>query len=200
MKIITDYPVAKSSPDHITPKGAVNDNTHCPAFVIEVEKLFKTKITLLDLGCAGGGLVADFLNAGHTAAGVEGSDKPRALKLGEWENIPSHLYTADITKPFHFTAENKRQKFHLVTAWEVLEHISEADINTLINTIKENLYAGGFFIASVACFPDPPYHVTVKPKEWWAQKFENAGFVPVETGIKTWPRAGSFHLTLKKAK
>jgi len=198
MKIVTKYPVAKSSPDHVTPKGATHDNTHCPAFVVEVEKLFKTKISVLDMGCAGGGMVADFLNAGHIAAGVEGSDKPRELKLGEWKNIPKNLFTADISKSFHFTDKNEKKQYDLITAWEVLEHINEADIDFLINNINENLSSGGMFMASVAGFPDPPYHVTIKPKEWWIEKFENAGFFPVETEIKTWPRAGSFHLTLKK--
>ena len=41
-------------------------------------------IKVLDLGCAGGGMVHDFLDGGHVAVGLEGSDY--CLKNQKFEN------------------------------------------------------------------------------------------------------------------
>ena len=63
MNLITDFVIAYESYDHIEPKGTMNDNTHCPAFVTRVEELSDgRKIKFADLGCSGGGLVKDFID------------------------------------------------------------------------------------------------------------------------------------------
>lgn len=197
MKIVTEHPVAIHSADHINPKGAVNDNTHCLSFVKQIEQIITGLINYLDLGCAGGGLVADFLSRGHCAYGVEGSNKPQKLGLGEWKNISANLFTADLSKPMHFTASGALFKFDLITAWEVLEHFSETDINQLISNIHGNLKPGGYFIASVASFPDPPYHITIQPRSWWLKKFKAFGFSETNLQLSVFPRRGSFYLILK---
>ena len=73
-RLVTDHPIAFHSDDHKHPRGTRNDNTRHPRFVRKCETVFGRKIRALDLGCAGGGLVLDFLLAGHSAVGLEGSD------------------------------------------------------------------------------------------------------------------------------
>jgi len=63
LKIITEFPVAYNSPDHIVPVGTKNDNSTDSEYIMEVENFFKNeKINIMDIGCAGGQLAVDFYN------------------------------------------------------------------------------------------------------------------------------------------
>jgi len=123
----TKNPVAIETTDHQLPRGAIRDSTTHPDFNRALRKLLcGTKFRLLDLGCAGGGLVRSFLQEGVEAIGIEGSDHPRRMGLGEWNRCPLHLFTYDITEPFQLEfATNEIVQFDVITAWEVLEHIPE---------------------------------------------------------------------------
>lgn len=198
LTIKTDHPVAYESDDHHFPMGTMYNNTRSPRFVRACELLFKKKLTVLDLGCAGGGLVLDFLLNGHDAYGVEGSDFSRKSARAEWRTIPNHLFTADIAKPFTVTniADSSPSKVDLITAWEVLEHLDENELKGLFSNIRNNLSRDGLFMGSVACFEsrDPikgaVYHKTVRPQEWWAKLVEQQGFEIIETPLtsKDFPR------------
>lgn len=172
------FPLALDSDDYKFPRGTTNDNTHGPQFVAACERIFDRKVRHLDLGCAGGGLVADFLSTGNFSIGLEGSDFSKINNRGEWKNIPGNLFTADITKPFMVA-----DKFDVITAWEVLEHIRNRDLIGLFQNIQNNLSLSGIFVASVAMFEDKDptlgavWHQTVMPKSWWEDKFLSNGFV-----------------------
>jgi predicted TPR repeat methyltransferase len=202
MHLRTLHPLAFDSYDHTHPKGTMQDNTHAPQFVSAVERIFDGKILSCDLGCAGGGLVKDFIDCGHEAVGVEGSDYSRAIGRAEWATIPKSLFTADITKPFNFRDDAwKPVLFDLMTAWEVLEHITEEDLPGLFDNLQTNLRKGGLFVASIATFEDEGYHVTLKPAEWWRLQFEGHGFEIVE-GLfaeHEYARRSSVYLTARKA-
>jgi SAM-dependent methyltransferase len=187
MTINTDHPVAIYSDDHKFPRGVSNDNSRHPRFVRAVEDGFKGKVRHLDLGCAGGGLVLDFLLRGHRSAGIEGSDFAKREQRAEWRVIPHHLFTADITKPFSFNAvDGSRAAFDVITAWEVLEHIPEEALPGLCANLRENLSEDGIFVGSIATFEDRDpetgaiWHVTVKPRHWWLEVFSMHGLEPVE--------------------
>ncbi len=177
----TDFPVAYESNDHIAPWGTKNDNTRSARFCRAVEQHFRRKLIALDLGCSGGGLVFDFLVRGHLAVGLEGSDFSLKTQRAEWRIIPDYLYTCDISKPFALLDKKSgdRQHFDVVTMWEVLEHIPEDDIVTLLATIKSHLAPDGLFVGSIALFDDivdgVSYHPTVKPEPWWRDKFAACG-------------------------
>lgn len=183
-KVLTNFNVAIDSWDHKQPRGAANDNTRCPWFVSAAETLFNGKaISHLDLGCAGGGLVFDFLLQGHNSIGIEGSDYLKRTKGGHWLIIPEYLFTADITKPFKVNDKNDLcAKFDIITAMEVMEHIPEYDLDQLIENIHSHLSDSGVFCCSIATFPDfdektgAVWHVTLKEKQWWVQRFEAKGF------------------------
>ena len=217
----TAHPVAVGTTDHQMPRGAIRDSTTHPDFNLALRKLIPGGgFRLLDLGCAGGGMVRSFLQEGAEAIGIEGSDHPRRLALGEWRRCSHHLFTADITEPFELADQTgKEVRFDVVTAWEVLEHIPEHQLTGLIRNIVRHLKPGGYFIASVDQTPDVDpltgaiYHQTLQSKDWWLAQFARQGFRQMDThpfrtqdfvrgnavGIKDWdPAAGDgFHLVLR---
>jgi 2-polyprenyl-3-methyl-5-hydroxy-6-metoxy-1,4-benzoquinol methylase len=182
-RLLTAYPTADSSDDFKSPRGTANDNTYCPRFVDRVESRFRKKINFLDLGCAGGGLVVDFIVRGHRAIGVEGSDYSQRRGRAAWGLVPSNLFTADITKPFSIEESNGDPiRFEVVTAWEVLEHLPESLLAGFAENVRRHLTVDGIFVGSVATFEDKDeesgavWHQTVKPREWWIEKLREYGF------------------------
>lgn len=180
----TEHPVAVESNDHKFPRGTANDNTRYPRFCQKCEQIFGRKLRLLDLGCAGGGLVWDFLINGHFAVGLEGSDYSLKNLRAEWRTIPDHLFTCDITKPFTVVdaKTDETMRFDIVSCWEVLEHIHEKDLPGLLENVQRHLDTKGLFVASVATFEDYEpqsgalMHVTVKNRDWWEALFRKHGF------------------------
>ena len=203
MKVLTDFPIAYDSYDHIEPKGTMYDNTHHKTFVDRVKEIADgNKIKFADLGCSGGGLVKDFIDGGYQAIGIEGSDYSQKNKRAEWATIPDNLFTADITKPFFITDEsNGTGLCDIVTAWDVLEHIHENDLGVLIANIRNSLKTNGLFVASVATFEDRPHHVTLKEKDWWINLFKKYKMLEADPnffGLQHMVRESSFYLVLKK--
>ena len=97
----TEYPVALDSLDHVYPLGTALDNTINLEFNERIYALFPGKtISILDLGCAGGGMVKSFVDAGHIAVGLEGSDYNLKHKRAEWATVPDNLFTCDCSRPF----------------------------------------------------------------------------------------------------
>ncbi|MFQ5851914.1 MAG: class I SAM-dependent methyltransferase [Candidatus Binatia bacterium] len=184
VRLGTEYPVASGSDDHRFPRGTAKDNTRYPRFSRKVEEVFGRKVKYLDLGCAGGGLVWDFLLRGHFAVGLEGSDYSLRNQRALWRVIPNHLFTCDITKPFRLVELKTESTVHfdIISCWEVLEHIREADLPCLLANIHRHLDAGGLFVASVATFEDfdretgAVWHVTVKDGGWWENLLREHNF------------------------
>jgi hypothetical protein len=172
LQVQTDYPVAYESNDHKVPWGTKNDNTRSPRFVVACERLFPGEVLrYMDLGCSGGGLVLDFLLRGHQAVGLEGSDYSQKSRRAEWRLLDKHnLFTADITQPFQVKqADGMPFIAHVISAWEVIEHIAEDDLPVFFENVKKHLQtSGGYFIGSIASLDDVvngiSYHHTVKSK------------------------------------
>lgn len=206
----TDNPIAVTSHDHLYPRGTKNDSTRSPRFVGACEKMLPNKeIKHLDLGCAGGGLVFDFLKRGHLSFGLEGSDYSLKWKRAEWGCIPNALRTCDITKPFTVRLKNNNTpaQFDIVTMWEVFEHIPQDLIPGLLQNVKAHIHKDSFFVGSIALFDDiengVSFHPTVKPRDWWRVVFEENGFSLFEyeyfefadhcRGIGNGPGDNNFH-------
>lgn len=186
IKLVTDYPVAYKSLDHLYPHGTIRDNTRYPRFIEKCEELLKSNgpLSFLDLGCSGGGMVLEAALRGHVSMGLEGSDVSQKEQRAEWRLLGSRLQTCDITKPFSLENTNGTLYcFDIITAWEVLEHIAEDDLTRLLSNIRNHLTTGGYFVASIANWADIDpvsgvnWHVTCHPYEWWKSKFEDAGFL-----------------------
>jgi hypothetical protein len=81
IQLKTEHPIAYESDDHLNPYGTAQDNTRNPRFVDKCVRLYKDKMSFLDLGCSGGGLVFDFALRGYDSIGLEGSDYSKKLKF-----------------------------------------------------------------------------------------------------------------------
>ncbi len=64
IQVLTDYPVALDSPDHLYPHGTVRDNSYSRAFNDKLGGLVEWPISVLDLGCSGGAMVHSMLQEG----------------------------------------------------------------------------------------------------------------------------------------
>lgn len=184
VKVLTKKPVALDSLDHIKPAGTANDNSVNPAFNKKLFGLLSDQVRLLDIGCAGGGLVRSILNDGGFAIGIEGSDYSLKTGRAEWPAIPGSLFTADATEPFEIVdvwpeadpTRGEQLYFDCITAWEFFEHIAENKIAAVCDNIRHHLKSGGFFIGSIATVPHEDYHVTLHSKRWWVSRFRELGF------------------------
>ena len=132
IKLETEYPVAYESNDHIVPHGTIRDDTRYPRFIHACEMYFKDmdKLAFADLGCSSGGIVLDALLRGHEAVGLEGSDESFRQQRAHWRVIPKNLFTCDVTKPFTLKKDGIRKEFDVISAWEMLEHIGESDLDS----------------------------------------------------------------------
>ncbi len=156
LKVETDYKVAFNSPDHIAPWGTKQDNSTNRSFVLLMNKILRrefpnTQLKFLDLGCSGGQLVKDFRDLGYVSAGLEGSDYSLKHGRANWPLLAGkNLFTCDISKPFEIKSEEKSIKSHLITIWDVLEHIRAEELDTVFRNIINHLEKGGYFIASTS--------------------------------------------------
>jgi len=184
IRLETAHPVGLETDDHKFPRGTRKDNTRYPRFVRKCEEILGHPLHFLDLGCAGGGLVLDFLLRGHLAVGLEGSDYSLKFQRAEWRIIPEFLHTCDITQPFRLLDDKTgdQLQFHVISSWEVLEHLPEQALPALLENIRTHLLPSGIFAASVATFEDfdpatkARWHVTVHERDWWANLFQQHGF------------------------
>jgi SAM-dependent methyltransferase len=186
-RLETQYPVAIASNDTKFPRGSKNDNSIALRFNHKLYEFLSAypRLRVLDLGCAGGGFVRSLIDDGHFAVGLEGSDYPLRNQTGEWATIPRHLFTCDITKPFQLLDEATGEplQFEAITAWELMEHIPEDGLGGLLENIDRHLAPEGRLLLSIATFLDwdqrtgTVWHVTVKPREWWKDRFAQHGFV-----------------------
>lgn len=182
-RLVTQSPVAVESHDHKFPWGTLYDNTRWPRFVAACQRHFQRPVNYLDLGCAGGGLVLDFLLRGHRAMGLEGSNVSLLMQRAEWRLLPHHLFTCDVTRPFRIETcdGGGAATFDVITAWELLEHIAQADLPNFLANVRGHLAADGYFVGSIATVPDGQpelgavYHVTVKERDWWEECFRGHG-------------------------
>ena len=224
-QVLTDHPVAFHSPDHIQAEhsGSGNDNSINPNFNAKLYQLYPgQKLSVLDLGCAGGGFVKSLIDDGHFAIGLEGSDYSKLRKRAEWATIPDHLFTADVTKPYAvmLTGDSPTDamqpiKFDIVTCWEVMEHFSEAELPGVIENVKNHLKEDGLWIMSVSTQSDGDnFHRCVRTRHWWLEMFAKNGWHHQEKELKHFGRDmvrgphptpwaitanDSFHLIMKRS-
>lgn len=178
----TERAIAEDSDDHKIPWGTAQDNTRSPRFIARCEELFRRPLTYLDMGCSGGGLVLDFILRGHRGYGVEGSDYSKRGERSEWRLLKNNLFTADITRQFRLREHcGDIIRCDIISAWEVMEHISEEDLPAVFQNVTSHLKSDGIFIGSIALGPDDNkltgarYHRTVQTRPWWEARYREFG-------------------------
>lgn len=178
--IKTNNPIAYNSPDHIFPWGTKRDNFTNNSFIDETIDFWKQrgkdKINFLDLGCSGGQLVIDYIDRGHLGVGLEGSDYSVINKRANWPKYHNkNLFTCDVTKEYELFKNNKKLKFDVITAWEVIEHINPNDQKSFFKYINDNLNSGGFFCGSISIREEiiegHALHQTVWDENTWYKNF-----------------------------
>lgn len=192
IKVNTNKSIAFDSLDHLHPFGVVRDNNSNINYIKEVKKYFNDqKITVMDLGCAGGQIVVDHHLLGDTAVGLEGSSNVfRGAGQTNWEILfNQNLFLCDITEPFYVDENGSPLEFNYIQMWEVLEHIPEDKLPMLFTNIKKHLKLDGIFCGSVATHVCPSgTHVSIFSKAKWIQLFKDNGLDMGEYVFKHLPR------------
>jgi SAM-dependent methyltransferase len=145
---------------------------------------------LLDVGCATGLLVQQLRRRGFDAWGCD---------FSEWalQHAPSD--TREFLRPFNLEHPNGPfwgyESFDLLTCFETLEHIHEEHVMRALVHLFQILRPGGQGVLSI-CMPDQPdwdtdpTHVCIRPREWWAERLQWAGFGLLDEPVR-WLRG--FH-------
>jgi len=190
-KCVTDYPVAYDSPDHIHPVGTVLDHTRHPRFIRACEDYFAgsgKQLSFLDLGCSAGGMVLDAVLRGHIGVGLEGSDISRLQQRAEWRLLRDSLFTCDVTRPFALgRGEIETFKFDVISAWEVLEHLTAEGVEGLFANLARHTRPGSIFACSISQVDGgftedgTPLHQTLEPLPWWQERAAKHGFDVLES-------------------
>jgi 2-polyprenyl-3-methyl-5-hydroxy-6-metoxy-1,4-benzoquinol methylase len=188
IELKTDFPIALDSNDHIRPGSTMEGLPRPTFFVQNCISVLGKDIKCLDLGAGAAGLIYEYAMSGVLAIGVDGSDFCQINRIGYWPLLLNNLFTCDITKPFSFLSRDSQTQidFDVITMWEVLEHIAESDLPSLFHNICGHLGKHGYFIGSISllAYMDEeghPYHVTLKPRDWWKAQFIENGLVMLDT-------------------
>ncbi|MET3179677.1 UNVERIFIED_ORG: uncharacterized protein YoxC [Variovorax guangxiensis] len=184
-KCVTDHPVAYDSPDHIHPVGTVLDHTRHPRFIRACEDFFGSgkQLSFLDIGCSAGGIVLDAVLRGHIGVGLEGSDISRLQQRAEWRLLRDSLFTCDVTRPFELgRGESGAFKFDVISAWEVLEHLTADGVEGMFANLARHTHPGSIFACSISQVDGgftedgTPLHQTLEPLPWWQERAAKYGF------------------------
>jgi hypothetical protein len=170
MRIVTDHPIALDSNDHLFPKGAIESDYSGEQFLLELKNEFPDIQSILDLGTGPGYFVVNGVVHGYDICGIEGTDKVDDKE--PWLIYKDrYLFHADIRHPFRLG----QRQFDLVTAREVLEHMTIETINTVMENIARhtNVFMGTIEFEDTY---NELYHTLCMPREWWVNKFKEFGF------------------------
>ena len=204
----SQYPVAFSSPDHIAPKGTAVNNSTNKKFILDMDARLRREfgeqatLRMMDLGCAGGQTIADFMTLCWRGVGLEGSDFSLKHRRANWAQLANkNLFTCDITKPYQVKLDGQPAKFHLITAWEVMEHIATPDLMQVLGNIRDHLEPGGYFIASTTETSDIHEGLELHQTRWtnpeWrafiARNFPDLEYVDVGLKIYQFVRYNFLH-------
>ena len=196
ISVQTNHPIAIDSDDHKHPEGIYYDNSLNDDFVRSVEEHFRKKISILDLGCAGGELITHMHKKGNRAVGLEGSDhclnvRPAMIEeigkepagLQNWKNFGNViLFTCDVTKEYSVFEDGKLLQFDLITCFDVIEHFKDEGLDSYFNMVDKHLSPDGLFVSSIHqresyrhvgsknTTEKINYHKSIHNREWWEQK------------------------------
>jgi SAM-dependent methyltransferase len=123
--------------------------------------------SVLDVGCAGGGWLSEWQQAGVVDVfGVDGA----YVNLVDLEIEPERFKGTDLSRPFDLG-----RTFDLVESFEVAEHIDEAASGVFVSNLVK--HAGRFILFSAAVpGQGGEYHVNEQPYDFWRKRFAESGF------------------------
>lgn len=139
------------------------------------EQTYDYEVSVLELGCGGGDMLPFFQALGiEKYLGVDGN--PIAFKHSPYiQKKPEHFRLLNLQEEIDFG-----MKFTAVCTFEVLEHIVEDKLDGIIKTIANHLGKDSIFLGTASLQDDLDVHVTVRPRDFWLNKFAEHGLVPHE--------------------
>jgi polysaccharide pyruvyl transferase WcaK-like protein len=151
--------------------------------------------TLMDAGCGRGWFLQRMIQAGVKAEGI---DTSRAAYSTCAPGVKEHFKVGTFQDLAH-------RRFDVVTAFDVMEHVFEEDLETVIATLKK--CAGKFLVLNICAAPDDekPHtiskgkavpeglewlavsgHVTIRHRSWWKAKLEDDDWKVDEDIVDGW--------------
>lgn len=138
-------------------------------------RLLEPKSSMLEVGCAKGYFVKAALIFGINCIGIDISQYAIANAV---TGVKNRVFVQNI-------AEAHYKNLDSVVSWEMLEHVPEDEVNTVLLNLHAASKAGGLQVhricldmASNYAHQDKDHtHVTVKPRQWWEERFENLGWI-----------------------
>lgn len=139
------------------------------------EQTFDYQVSVLELGCGGGDMLPFLKALGiERYLGIDGN--PIAFKHSPYiQKSPDHFRLLNLTEEIDFG-----MKFTAICTFEVLEHIPENKLDRFIKTVRNHIGENSIFLGTASLQDDLDVHITVKPREFWLEKFRQHGLVPHE--------------------
>lgn len=144
---------------------------------------------LVDVGCAHGWLVKHMRRRGLETFGLDISD---------WAISQSEPYVKEFLQSWDMTDSSSAPGFgfgtcDFLTCFETLEHIPEELVDESLKSISLLMKDGGKALLSICLVDTPgwetdPTHVTIKTRQWWVEKLNDAGFL-VEQSDLDWVKS-----------
>jgi cyclopropane fatty-acyl-phospholipid synthase-like methyltransferase len=133
-------------------------------FVVELIKTFSGK-KILDLGCGKGTYSVILEGMGYDVMATDIIDRD----LVNFEN-------------YYISTDYKYRKVESIMCLDVLEHIPEEEVPTMLKAMYESCEQAFITISHYKAHNKGPngeeLHLTVKPPLWWERKLIEAGFEP----------------------
>lgn len=133
-----------------------------PWIASEIRRNIGYHAEVLDLGCGGGILSNDLALAGHSVTGIDLSTP--SLKVAESRDSTqtvSYIHGDIYQLPF------SAQSFDVVTAMDVLEHVSQPQ--KVIAEATRVLRPGGLFFFKTFCKNPISWFIVIKGMEWFVK-------------------------------
>lgn len=130
--------------------------------------------SVLEVGTGNGDGLKKMLSSGKEARGIEYSNYL-------YENLLKEKFpNGEIIEGDAADIPFADKSFDMIVSFDVLEHIPEARIDKVISELARVSSKYVFVTISSKLDIHQKFHLTLRPSNWWKQKFENAGFVSIK--------------------
>lgn len=182
----TDFPCAPQLQAHLRalPPGGTHETATYAGFMERLRAIYPDiPARLLDIGCGDGGFLRIARQFSFPAVGLDLDPSPEEIS-GRSSDSPQR-FSCDYTKPFTLwevhPKKRRRAKFHVITCWNLLEHVPKRWLNELLINLRRHLDDRlGLLLSSISlrpCFEaDRECHAPVWPESRWREVFRDCGF------------------------
>ena len=141
---------------------------------IAFDRFGRRSFSVLELGCGWGGLRVLLQSFGSSFyLGIDANPIP-FLHSPFMNQSPGSYRLLNLQDTIDFS-----RTFDITCSFEVLEHIREDRLHSILQTISNHLSENSLFIGTAALTDYTDVHVTVHDRNWWLGKFREHGLGPV---------------------